>query len=179
MQLDPTIKYPVFELRKYNSVLREHGRTYIVTDFCTYILDDKNKKGDFPVRRLLALMDIEYRKEHGYEYHPLYPIRKVLRTEEQLIVHLTKHRNYVDNSGRIFSHAPTTFYKLVYRKVLRALLKEGGSCILFIEGINTPIKVNKHVPDMGTIYAGILRLPGRDILYELSSTKKKDTRRKL
>lgn len=178
MRLNPNIKFPVYPVGGYRETWTEFNRTYIETDVNTYILDDRNKSGDLPVRRLQILADIKYRKEMGYEFTPIYPLRRVIKTEDQLIAYLVKHKCYVDHSGNLFKHAPTTFYKLTYHKVLRAAVSPKGHTLLFLKGINTPIKINK-APSEGSMWAGVLRLPRKNILYELSKVKKPDTKRKL
>lgn len=178
MRLSSKLVYPVYILRGYRSIEYIHHRTYIDTDYGRYILDDKNKKGKFAIRRLQILADIKRRKLGGYEYCPIYRLNKAIHTEEQLIAHLVKCKRYVDNSGRLYNHAPTTFYKLTYHKVLRMAVIEGSHTIIWLKDINIPIKL-KRPPIQGVIYAGLLRLPGRNILYEFTKTKKANTRRKL
>lgn len=177
MRLSTEITYPVFMLNPFEEIKREHGRVSIVNHTGEYIVDDTRKEGKFAIRRMWIAEDIKVRKEKKYEYMPLLKLGKAVKTEEQLIVALTKQRSFVDSTGRIFTHAPTTYYFIEYFKVLRAVNLPSRT-LLFIEGMNTPIEVNRS-PGPGNLYAGVLNLKGRKILYELSRTKKKRTRRKL
>jgi hypothetical protein len=175
------LKYPVFVIKaKKVKVYKENNKVYIETPFEKYLLDDRSLEGSFGNRRIQMLSVLKERKSKGYEYLRLYPLKAVIYTEEQLIANLIKYRHIVDSDGKYFNHAPTTFYKVKYKKVLRVILKDDGSCMLMVEGINTPFLLKKHLPsNVGVIYAGIIDIPGRPILLEIVDAKKKTTRRKL
>lgn len=177
MLFNEELVFPVYVLGGYEKLWEDHGRIYVSTFHNTYILDDKNKQGNYPIRRLKIKETIEERKKHGYDYHPLFPIKKVITTEDQLIANLVQYKSFIDYNGKRYLHKPTKFYKLTYHKVLRATVSDASS-ILFLSGINTPVALNRALPE-GTIWAGIIRLPGRNVLWELSKVRKPDTRRKL
>lgn len=172
------IKYPIYPLRQYDSIERTQGRVFIHTYYSTYIIDDTNIEGSFSLRRLLLSAKISKRKANSYEYTPIYKLKLMINDEPQLFANMSKYKSYIDSTGKIFNLAPTTFYKVTYHKVLRVAIVEGKHALVFVEGVNTPFKI-KRTPKPGTIYAGILQLPDRKILYELSRELKKDTRRKI
>jgi hypothetical protein len=180
MRILSEVTYPVFPISKYGVIFREFDKVFVDMSSGRYILDDTKYSGNLAIRRLHILHDIKYRKENSYEYTPIYKLRKAIRSEDQLLVNLSKDSKFIDSKGKIYSHKPTTFFKLVYRKVDRVLLRENGESLLFIEGVSQPIKLKRSIPDnLGNIYAGLLQLAGRVVLYELTRVKKPDTRRKL
>lgn len=144
-----------------------------------YILDDKSYDGPFSYRRLSIKAKQLYRRRNGFEYERLYPLREVIHTEESLIAYLAmndKH-TFIDSAGKVYKHAPTTFYKLKCHKVLRVGVAETKS-LVWVEGVNTPFSIKRSTVTC-QMYAGILHLGERKILAGLLSSRFKDTRRKL
>lgn len=176
------VKYPVSllgsSIKSYYTLQR---RVYAVNkDDLVYILDDKNIKGSFPTRRAFLYSKTKYRKKKGYEYTPLLKLNKLVYDEDQLLVNIAKkHRYFVDNTGKIFRVAPTTFYPIKYLKVLRMGLDKNRT-LLWVEGVAKPF-ILKRAPTNKSckLYAGILFIKGKKLLYEVTKAKKKDTVRKL
>lgn len=159
------IEFPIFTITPtYKRIWDEFGVKYIETDSGTYILDNKNMKGDNLGERRLRI-------KNGSRYIP----RKVYHSITQLIK--SNNKTYIDNTGSVFTYRKTRNVPLRYYKVMDVVHREEG-CILLIKNINFKLRVScKDAYDIK--YIGLLNTDTGYILYDTSDEKKKDTTRKI
>lgn len=129
-------------------------------------LDLADKAEPFPQRRLMAKEMKDYK---------LYPLKKAIWNFKDLI--LSGSNKFIDYEGRLFNYKKTTFYPLIYRKVIWRKYTE-NSTIFGLEDINSPFEIKGKL-NLRAIYAGVLKVRRGYLLYEMTNEKLKDSRRKL
>lgn len=129
------------------------------------LLDDKNQEGKtLGVRRLQT------------PFTDLYPLRRA--AEAPLGLLKSSAGPYIDNAGKLFYYEKTIMAQLKYYKISKVISKDTCS-ILKIKGVNFPMKV-KRPPPSDCTWAGLLHISNIPwLLYEYSSVKNADTRRKI
>ena len=78
---------------------------------------------------------------------------------------------------KIYKYKKTTFYPLVYKEIVEKWYTD-NSTIFKIRGINSPFEVRGKL-NLEAKYAGVLRIDKGYLLYEVTNTKLKDSRRKI
>jgi len=71
----------------------------------------------------------------------------------------------------------TTFYPLVYKEITKRWYTD-NSTVFKVKGINSPFEVRGKL-NLKAKYAGILSIDKGYLLYEVTNTKLKDSRRKI
>jgi len=171
------IKFPIYPLRQHEKLKQSKtGVVLVINPFgTTYVLDDKSLKGNFGRRRL----SLKYSLKKGKDFK-LYPLGKSLKGWPELAKNVRKNhiRVYIDHTGHVFKYKPDKYYPLIYHKILKRVNVEGKGWFIEVSNINTPLKLS-YIPTLDMAYAGVLKLPIGNIVYELAQKKKSDTRRKL
>lgn len=129
-------------------------------------LDLTDKSDPFPIRRIKA------KKLKDYN---VYPLRKPIWNVRDLVT--SGNLTFVDYEGKVFYYKKTKFYPLIYRKIIYKKYTE-SSTVFKVHGIHTVFEVKGKLNLKGE-YAGILIIDKGYLFYELSKTKKKDTKRKV
>jgi len=156
------IHWPVWKIRQHYSI--SGG---LVTDKSGIrILDLSDKTLPFPIRRL----KLEKQKEYS-----IYPLRKPVWSLKDLL--LEKILYFIDYEGHIYHHKKTTYYPLVYKKILERKYST-NTTIFKLKDINPLFEVRGLLNAEAT-YAGILEIGRGYLLYEVTNTKLKNTRRKI
>lgn len=129
------------------------------------LVDDKNMSGKtLGIRRLQS------------PFREQLPLRRA--AEDHLSVIKSKSSFFIDNFGRPFIYEKTISCPLRYHRIRKVERKEKAS-VLHLWGIKTPFTIPRP-PKAAMLWAGVLYLHGLPwILYEYSSERKKDTRRKI
>jgi hypothetical protein len=156
------IHWPVWKIRQHYSI---NGG--LVTDSSgKRILDLLDKTLPFPIRRLKLTEQKEY---------SVYPLRKPIWSLKDLLVE--KILCFIDYEGNIYHHKKTTYYPLIYKKILERKYST-NTTIFKLKDIN-PIFEIRGLLNAEATYAGILEIGRGYLLYEVTNTKLKDTKRKI
>lgn len=154
------IAFPVYQLSSDNWYTQD-GLLFLDG----IVLDDKNMSGDtLGVRRLQS------------PFKSLYKLNKQIDDFRALLKSSGKY--FIDTKGRCFVYEKTKFFDLKYYKI-DSVDKKGSACRLNLRGLQRAFSIPRP-PPTDALYAGILlydRLPW--VLYEYSTEKLKDTRRKV
>lgn len=169
------INFPIYPIRKYNSIVEKDKIITIDSYHNTWILDNKNLVGDTLARRRLRIPVKER-----------YPLNAIIFTIEQLIKYKGSTNLFVDTYGKIIKYTKTKTAAVIYRKIVKYMEPpEGGDMAIFVEKIAYPLYISKYyLKEFGAIgsndlYAGLIKYGSNYILFELSSVNKKDTWRKI
>lgn len=154
------VKFPVFILPSGNWYERD-GLLYIDNR----LIDDRNMSGKtLGKRRIQTPMN------------NLMPLRKSLGSHIGIVKQSSKH--FIDAEGKPFIYEKTKSCALKYYKI-KDVERKGTASVLKVKGVNFPFKVPRP-PTSGILWAGVLHLGDKPwLLYEYSSEKLPDTRRKV
>lgn len=171
------IQFPIYQLRPHKEIQQSIVGPVLIYGAAgqIYALDDISLPGSFAARRLQLEEQCKEVEEVKF-----YKLRVCLKSLAELLhdIRRNRFRMYVDSTGYIFKYEPTTFYTLEYRKITKIVNTTGKSWHIEVSGVNTPLKLT-YQPHLSLQYAGIIKLPTGYIVYELSSEKKPNTRRKI
>lgn len=171
------IKFPIYPIRNHKRIINKGKGPVILISVTNlaYVIDDTSLEGTFGQRR----MKVEASLKKSTDFY-FYRLKKALRGWAELTKDLKKNkvRMYVDSTGYIFKYQPSTFYPLRYHKILKRINVTGKGWSIEVSGVPWPLKLN-YIPTVDMQYAGIIKLPTGYTVYELSSEKKPDTRRKI
>lgn len=129
------------------------------------ILDDRNMEGQtLGARRLQT------------PFSNLINLKKCVTSAVGLIKNAESA--YIDNAGHLFLYKKTLMVPLRFYQIRKILRKEVSS-VLWVHGINFGIRIPRPPPSHCN-WAGFLHIQNQPwMLYEYSSEKPKDTRRKI
>ena len=159
-----SIHWPVWIIRPHESI--SGG---LITDkrgIRRLDLKENPTNAEFPVRRIQAKSLTDY---------PVYPLKKAIWSLKDLLS--SGHLCFIDFEGKIYKYKKTTFYPLVYKEIVEKWYTD-NSTIFKIRGINSPFEVRGKL-NLEAKYAGVLRIDKGYLLYEVTNTKLKDSRRKI
>ena len=162
----PEIKFPIYPLRSYDRLTDIYGVVKVYTIYKMYILDDRNLEGENLGERRLRIKKYKY------------PLRTSVSSVKDLLFSKNKTRVYIDDTGQIFKYHKVEKATLKYHKIAWLIPTGFGSTKVIVKGINTPFLMHEEIPP-NFKYAGVLKLQGGYILYEVSTTKKKDSWRRV
>lgn len=154
------VSFPVFILPSDNWSERD-GLIYLEGE----ILDDRNMPGNtLGLRRLQS------------PFKNMIKLKKSLN--DQIGILKQPPLSYIDNKGRLFRYRKTKFAQLKYYKIKKIELKT-VACIIWLSGINFPFK-QARPPLFENTWAGVLHINGIPwVIYEFSTEKQSDTKRKI
>jgi len=154
------IKFPIFVLHT-DEIISVDGILWIENQ----VLDDRNMKGEtLGMRRLQSPMT------------SIYPLKSMIKSIRGLLDHQGKF--YIDTRGRWFRKIKIKKVPLKYHKILRVEGKDIVS-VLWIKECPFPFTIERPLESSET-WAGFLYREGLPwLLYDTSSSKKKDTWRKI
>ena len=154
------IKFPIFVLHT-DDIMFVDGILWIENQ----VLDDTNMKGEtLGMRRLQTPMN------------SIYPLKSMIKSIRALLDHQGKF--YIDTTGRFFRKIKTTKAELKYHKILRVEKKDIAS-VLWVKDCPYPFTIDRPL-DTSQAWAGLLYRNGMPwLLYDTSSTKMKNTWRKI
>jgi len=157
------VEFPIFTIPAKVGEIKESGNIIYFRD---KIIDNRNLSGkDLASRRLKI--------PRGDRY----PLRQALLNIRAVVKSGTKY--FIDSKGGLFRYQKTKFYNVIYRKVISIL--NTNELIIFVEGIDTYITLSPLQYNYITVnhYLGLIELNPGFLIYEVSETRKKDTRKKL
>jgi len=161
------ISWPIYKIRQYTALNTERGITYIETYHNSWLIDNKNLKGDTLGERRLR-MDKE----------DLYPLSGVIFNISQLVHDKSQTRKYIDSSGELFTYKKERFYKVTCHKVLKIKPIEGQGYAIWAKGLHAPMQV-RDMPLEKIQYVTVVNIKKGYFLYDIRTEACKDTRRKL
>lgn len=154
------VSFPVYQLSSDNWYSQD-GLLFLDG----IILDDNNMSGNtLGIRRLQSPQQNLFRLDKQID-----DFRALLRCSGNY---------FIDTKGRCFIYEKTKFCKLRYYKI-KSVNKKSTACLLKLSGVKTEFTIPRPPPSEA-LYAGVLlyeELPW--LLYEYSTEKLKDTRRKV
>lgn len=171
------IEFPVYPLRKYDSIVQGSRGAVFVKDLTgdIYLIDDKSKEGTFGARRLRIKGQLT-----KSDTIKLYKLNRSFNTWSELLTNVRKvhSKTYIDNTGFIFKYFPTVRVPLKYFRIVKVQSLEGMHSYLLLDGLQQKIQVSRP-PPKGATWAGILMAPTGYLLYSYSEGKLPDTNRKV
>ena len=161
------VEFPIYKIGKHEYTKLVDGILYIHTGLNEYVLDNTNLQGTHLSSRRRRIVDKKF----------LYRFKKTIFDFAQLL--RQKGNNwYMDSTGRLFKYKKTAFHKVVYREILSRRVIEGKGTLLTVRGISQPMLISNTLA-IRYDFAGLILYKGGFILYELSTVKKPDTRKKI
>lgn len=165
------INYPIFPIRGNRRVYIENGIDMVDTVVKTWQIDNKNLVGNTLAER-----------RFGIEREDRYPLTVTIFNISQLL-NYKKSNKFIDSLGHIFKYKKTRYEKLTYHKVIGKTDIGEGVYAVYVEEYASPFYVSyalfNKVFDYDTVYIGLLGYHGGQIVYELTTEKKENTRRKV
>lgn len=138
---------PLFPIRKYNSIEREGTKTFIISAFEKYILDDTSLPGDYTERRL-------YLSVFNTSEYRLYPLHKICNTLQELSNSGTL--DFINNEGKLLRWNKNTFFPVVSSKVIKSYQLEDGKVEIWYKLPEGGIE--KTVASKGYNYVHLIKL---------------------
>lgn len=159
--------FPLYHIRKYTKLYDDEGITYIQLPEGTFLLDNKNLRGNSLGERRLRL------EPSLAENQKIYPLKKIFYTISDIILHDDKHKLYIDSIGTLFTYTKRNRVPLIYRPVNQISILT-GQLQCRCEGIFRDIII-PYIPTEMPRYLGLLIYYDDYIFYSLESESKKDT----
>lgn len=164
------IVYPIFPIRS-GKLYIENGIDYINTGIKVWTVDNKNLSGNTLAERRLRIE----KEDRYYLTVSIFNLSQLLNYKKGIL--------FIDSNGEIFKYKKTRYEKLAYYKVIGKTDIGGGTFALYTEEYTNPFYVSYNlfnkVYDYEEIYIGLLGYHGGQIVYELTTEKKKNARRKV
>lgn len=98
-----TAKFPLYQIRGYQSLFTQGDYVCIQTAKNRWVLDYKHKTDTYSNRRVALLKD-------PFRPYKLYPLNK--RVDNVIQIHRSKSKMFIDEEGQLHSYKPTTFYTI-------------------------------------------------------------------
>lgn len=102
-------EFPIYEVRKYVQKYEEGNYIILQTHKTRWVLDYKYKTDESYARRRIKL------KTDPFCPYKIYPLYKMHRSIGQVIN--SKHRLFIDSTGRLITYKPAKFYRIETDKV--------------------------------------------------------------
>jgi hypothetical protein len=155
------ISYPVFALRRIDSMEEIDGVIHVAAFYSTYVLDDRNLYSDsFLERRVLMLAN-------NYEYK-LYPLKFKCDNLIQInrVYRATKYTKFIDAAGRIATYVPSIRVRVTWHKCKNVRSADGMFYAAIVEG--EPYHFVTKEPHA---YLALISYKGGRHVYDVSNTK--------
>lgn len=165
------IPYPIYKIRHYIRIYEDSNIVYIETKNNTWILDNKNLPYKSYIQRRLNISE------------NLYPLTRVIFTPAQLIRDNSTNKLYITKDGKLIKYTKTIYVPLLYKRINK-LIKLNNRYAFIVQDMPSPLIIShleaKLFEEDDYKYIGILETKAYGLIYyEMSKTKKKDTRRKI
>lgn len=134
-----------------------------------HIIDDRNIDKPTLAERRLVLF------KNGAR---LFNIKHAIFFIGDLIKFANARSWFIDNTGRYFQYKKQQYAKLIFKRITKVLPITSGGAILEIEGIPSRFKT-LYAPNDSEIWAGVLKLGKKYILYGVYDQQYDNTIRKI
>lgn len=165
------IEFPVFMMRKYNSIEQSNNLIRVLTHHDEYILDSlllKEQEPDYSVRRLIL----------SSQGHNMYPLNKKIDTIAQLL-RVKSGVDLIDNSGYRFKmQRSKKFYTVVSREIKKMVYKPGHGTVVHVRDLPYPLFCKHKVSSLYR-FASCLDYKGGAVLFGFTKTKEPNKRVKI
>jgi len=151
------IRFPVFNLRGIEKTWEDSNILYVKTVYDTYILDNKNLKGDILGERRLRVTG------------KLYKLGKCIENFSVLANNTYTNKLFIDSDGILFKYLKTVVRPVKYFKVKKVHKTEQGK-VLELYGTSVPYLLKRG--DAAEYIGLVLLSESNKLLYELSDTHK-------
>jgi len=167
--MNKKLVWPLYHIRTYRSIEEKDGIIYLEDNRGTYIIDNKNLSGDTLGKRRIRL-------KHSYldEGIRIYKLTKIFYYWADVINNTHLSKTYIDSKGTLFFYKKSNRRKLIYKKVKDIVITKDSKLLVYCEDIFKPILIS-FIPVVMPKYLGLLQIYDDYLLYELSSTDKKET----
>jgi hypothetical protein len=156
------IHWPVWIIRNH-----EHIGAGLITDrYGIRRIDLEDKTLSFPMRRV-AIKNLKDYK--------VYPLRKAVWNFKDLLA--SKMLHFIDFEGKIYNYKKSVFHPLIYRKIISKKYTD-TTTIFRVKGVPSFFEVAGKL-NLEAEYAGLLHIDRGYLLYEVTTDKLKDTKRKI
>jgi hypothetical protein len=156
------IHWPVWVIRPH-----EHIGEGLITDRQGIRrIDLADKSMPFPKRRLAIKVLKDYK---------VYPLRKAIWNFKDLLA--SKILDFIDFEGKIYHYTKSVYHPLVYKKIIYKKYTD-TTTIFKVKGVNSFFEIAGKL-NLAAEYAGLLHIDRGYLLYEVTTEKLKDTKRKI
>jgi hypothetical protein len=161
------VKFPLYELRAYNSIIDEGFFRVIQTQKTRYVLDFLNSDLSSYAERRVALL------RHSLPYK-LYPLSRRIENFSNLIT--SKSRNFIDAEGNLVSWKPKKFREVLCLPIETRFTNNSGNVVVRPKGISESFTISKKV---GARYAQVVKVGKRYYLFDMQYERVPTTRKKI
>lgn len=170
--------FPLYVLRNYLAIEHEGQRTFIVTPYHKYLLDDKSLEGNYVARRiaLTGTGSGEYFESLSGKMveMKLYPLSIRVENLAQMIKY-AKGNFVIDAEGKLYKYVPKKFFLIKYVPVLQLTNDSTGYLI-----IRTRLQTLFRVKDSENYtHVGYIEMGKAIVLFDLAFELKPNRRIKL
>jgi hypothetical protein len=157
-----SIHWPVWTIRPHDYI----GGGLVTDRYGIRRIDLEDKSISFPMRRLAIKTLTDYK---------VYPLRKAIWNFKDLLA--SKMLCFIDFKGRIYNYKKSVFHPLIYRKIIFKKYTD-TTTIFKVKDIAAFFEVAGKL-NLEAEYAGLLHIDRGYLLYEVTTEKLKDTKRKI
>jgi len=147
-------------------IIRHIGAGLITDRYGVRRIDLEDKTLSFPMRR------VAIKKLKDYK---VYPLRKAIWNFKDLLA--CKMLHFIDFKGKIYNYKKSVFHPLVYRKIISKKYTD-TTTIFRVKGVPAFFEIAGKL-NLEAEYAGLLHIDRGYLLYEVTTEKLKDTKRKI
>lgn len=156
------IKFPIFTIRKYNSIEKSHNLVRILTHHDEYVLDSmllKEKEPDYAQRRIKLAAA-------GYN---MYPLKVKYDTIEQMS-RAKSGAVFIDSDGDMFKYKRgNKFYTLKSYEIKRMVYNDKYGTTIEARDIHCPLFTTHRVSSVNR-FVNCVNYKGGYLMYSLSET---------
>ena len=156
------IHWPIWLIRPHEFI----GGGLITDRYGIRRLDLVDKTLSFPMRRIAIKSLKDYK---------VYPLRRAIWSFKDLLA--SKMLHFIDFEGKVYNYKKSTYHPLVYKKIISKKYTD-TTTIFKVKDVNAFFEV-AGILNYEAEYAGLLKIDRGYLLYEVTNTKLKDSKRKI
>jgi len=107
--------------------------------------------------------------------YKVYPLRRAIWSFKDLLA--SKMLHFIDFEGRVYNYNKSTYHPLVYKKIISKKYTD-TTTIFKVKDVNAFFEV-AGILNYEAEYVGLLKIDRGYLLYEVTNTKLKDSKRKI
>mgnify|MGYP003657612886 CR=1 FL=1 len=161
------IEFPVFKLRSYNKIETIDNIIYVHTHWKSYVLDNKNLKGDTIGQR-----------RSNITIGDVYPFKSVYKNPRDLVLSSKTGDTYCDNTGRVFKYQKSMRCPVVCFEI-KTYLRVGSKIIIHLKEYPAPQVIPSSAFDPDYKYITLAKYGEYYLLYSLEKEYIKPFTKKL
>lgn len=162
------IQFPLYRIRKYVTLDQSDNIIRIGTVKNSYIVDNKNLKGNF-IQRRMALK----------RQNKVYPLYSPLMTYRDLILDRKHETNiYIDSNGILFKHQRSRLVPIKYYYIIEKFYTN-NKMIVSPQTLFCKFELPVTDYNIAAQYIGLIHIDGGYLFYNLTKNNQKNTRIKI